>query len=311
MAICLTHKFIVCLPCLYGFKMLLSNKFSKISDNLFLISAFTEQAKFFLNGSGSVALKAVVLLLKLTAFCFWFTASLLFPIQRSLTNKIRLRDFHFRWQNIVASISGVMATLFFIMAFLHPIFAIPASFCSAIGNIFWFISEVQKFKAPPYWIDEFNSDKQKVQIKYAGFMTASSVVSALLISAAFVFPQSNAFIFAGISIYALILSVNAVQYLLLKMSLPPKECKISNSKSDISEVSASLITLSKDAVKNPSAPSAAQEKSSIQLFVSAAKRMPLSTKSGSKASNSPPPSNKLANPPVATTNARLEEKFSV
>ena len=285
----------------------LFKKFEKISDNLFLVSTFTDQAKFLLNGSGNIALKAVVLLLKLTAFCFWFTASLLFPVQRSLTNKIRLRDFHFQWQNIAASISGIMATLFFITAFFHPILAIPASCCSAIGNIFWFISEVQKFKAPPYWIDELNIDKQKVQLKYAGFMTASSIVSALLISAAFVFPQNSAFIFAGISIYALILSVNAVQYLLLKMSLSTRECKVSASKRDISEVSASLITLSKVkvAVKNPIVPLAAQEDSSIQLFESAAKRMPFRTKSGSRAPNRPSLANKDAKPPVATTIAGL------
>lgn len=269
-------------------------KLQRMSSTLFAVSALSGQTGFFLNGLAGTTVKIFTLMLNLTAYGFWATASVLLP-QEANKKSTGLSGFTFKWQSLAAALAGLAATLFYITALLQPLFTLPATWCVALCNIFWLGSEVDRYHHQAAWLEPYNEDKQRVHIQYTTVITASSVVSALLLSLSLFFPGSHTFILSAVAVSSMLFSVSAAQYWILRHSIPSSESPQPKPESaTISEVPSSLYRLTVKPGDRRHHP-----------LASAAKRIPCNTKSASMLSNIPLSSKSVAKPPVATISAGL------
>ncbi|MCP0913503.1 hypothetical protein NKV53_03865 [Legionella sp. 27cVA30] len=137
-----------------------------------------------------VILSLVLNLISLTAYLIgyiaWFLAALFYPDHpKKQDSWYGFAQFKEQYQG--AAFLGAVATVI-CMAF--PTILILASWLYTASNVMWLITEYHKYQNPVHEKNSsYSSEKQATYLRYAVLTTCSSVITTLIATIGFLFPQ--------------------------------------------------------------------------------------------------------------------------
>ena len=199
---------------------MLFQKLQRTSTQLFTLSLILNRLQLVTGTFFSGLLSVSSLLINLMAYSCWLTASFMIP-EYPQKAKAWYRFSQFKHQNKSAAFAGMLSVLFFTGALFFPVLMIPGCWCVAVSNLFWLSGEHHRYHNPPDWDTDFNKKSQHIYLKYVGFMTATGVSTALLMTVAFIFPASSVFILTLIGVLSFFFAANAAQYWLAQYNVTP------------------------------------------------------------------------------------------
>ncbi len=199
---------------------MLFQKFQRTSSQLFTLSFILNQLQLVTGTLIGSLLSVGTLLINLMAYSCWLTASFMIP-EHPKKAKGWYGFVQFKHQNKGAAIAGVFSVLFFTGALFFPALMVPGCWCIAVSNLFWLSSEYHRYHNPPSWDMDFNKKRQHIYLKYVGFMCATGVSTALLMTVSLIFPASSVFILTFIGVLSFFFATNATQYWLAQYNVTP------------------------------------------------------------------------------------------
>ena len=192
-----------------------AHKFDAISGNLFLLGMVTSRFREIPIPIVSSLILFLSMLAYLVGYTLWFVASMLHPpYARKPDSWLGFASFRTQYQ--VAAILGIAAA---IMWFFFPIMIIPAAWLFLISNLIWTISEHhKKINPPPDHITDLEKlkyiQRQSVYCQYTKIATFISLMTAVGLTLALIFPPAAAGILIVTGILGIFCTVISLGFLM-------------------------------------------------------------------------------------------------
>lgn len=185
-----------------------SRLLDNISGYLFLLGFITYRLRTLPTGLVSAIFNAVSIIAYLLGYVVWYIAALFYPAYpRKHEHWYGFAEFKEQYQ--IAALLGTIAT---VMCIIAPPLIIPTAWLYSISNLIWSISEHHKSKNPPPEDDQYSSAKQSIYLKYSALVTASSILTAIVSTAIFLFPPLTSIALLTSTIVGLGLSTASLYY---------------------------------------------------------------------------------------------------
>lgn len=147
-----------------------------------------------INGHKFIPIPNIAYIIHLVGFGFylgsyatWLLTVCFYPDLRKETGWYAFTDF--KKQNAIASLIGIAGVVCAILAaFVFPPLIIASGWLLVISNIFWVMSEYQKFKVFHEEGKVHEAGQQRKYTAYASFILAGSIISAISFSLMMAFP---------------------------------------------------------------------------------------------------------------------------
>lgn len=170
-----------------GFFVSTASTLNKISGVFFFSGFISEKIHYIPLPLVSSAFKILSFIFYMIGYGLWFATSYFYP--NHITKKEEWYNFaQFKEQCLLAATLGIVATALSLAGFFVPILLIPAAWVFLASNFMWASAEYHKLKNPPICDTNYSHTYQKAYVPYVLKMAFISCITALSITASFLFP---------------------------------------------------------------------------------------------------------------------------
>lgn len=181
---------------------------SKLSGFLFLVGLFSSRLSSIPISILTMILNLVSTIAYLVGYIAWYIASIFYP-DHPPKRGYWFGFAQFKQQYQISALIGAIAT---VLCIITPFLILPIAWLYTISNTIWAISECHRKENPFPDDPNFSSARQKLYVRYAVLVAASSIIASISVTIVFLFPPTAFIVLSCSSVIASILTAFTMYY---------------------------------------------------------------------------------------------------